>query len=33
VSGVDIVIDGRETGARPGTVLRSGTHTRTVDIG
>ena len=33
VSGVDIVVDGRPTDARPGTVLRSGTHTRTVDIG
>ena len=33
VSGVDIVVDGRPTDARPGTILRSGTHTRTVDVG
>lgn len=32
VGGVDIVIDGRETGARPGQVIRSGADTYTADL-
>ena len=31
-NGVEIISHGKDTGARPGTVLRSGRHTRTVEV-
>jgi len=33
VAGVDIVVDGQATNARPGRIIRSGTDTRTVGLG
>ena len=31
-NGVEIISHGKDTGARPGTILRSGRHTRTVEV-